>query len=344
MSQNRPFVSVIVINWNREDLLRGCLRSLSAQTFSDFEVIVVDNGSTDGSRGVRSDEAYPGARWIFNSSNRGFCVAANQGIAAARGRYIAFLNNDAEATPDWLGALKDAMDTDPGVGMVASKVVAWDDPGMIDKAGHLIYPDGQNRGRGSGERDRGQFDRMEEVAWPDGCAALYRREMLDSIGGFDEDFFAYADDAELGLRAQVAGWKCLYAPGAVVHHRLGGTLGRFSEQRLFLIERNRVWLAAKLFPVSLLVRSPLYFVLRLLATAPAMLSGRGEAGQATQQIGIFRLMRCFVKAQAAALVGLPAMLGKRKRIESFRKLSPAEVRAVLRRFQIPLRDLVWKAR
>jgi GT2 family glycosyltransferase len=344
MSQACLFVSVVVINWNREDLLRRSLSSLRAQTLSDFEVIVVDNGSTDGSRGLQSDGAYPSARWLLNSSNRGFCVAANQGIAAARGRYIAFLNNDAEAAPDWLGALKDAVDGDPRVGMVASKVVAWDDRSLIDKAGHLIYPDGQNRGRGSGERDRGQYDRMEEVAWPDGCAALYRREMLDAVGGFDEDFFAYADDAELGLRGQVAGWKCLYAPGAVVYHRLGGTLGRFSEQRLFLIERNRVWLVAKLFPWSLLVRSPLYYGLRLLATAPAMLFGQGEAGLATQQIGVFRLMRCFVKAQAAALAGLPAMLRKRRGIERFRKLSPAEVRAVLRRFQIPLRDLVWKAR
>jgi GT2 family glycosyltransferase len=344
MSQACPLISVVVVNWNRENLLRACLGSLRSQTFNDFELIVVDNGSTDGSRDAQSDGAFPGARWILNSANRGFCAAANQGIAAARGRYVAFLNNDAEAEPDWLSALNDAIQSHPDIGMVASKIVAWDDRGMIDKAGHLIYPDGQNRGRGSGEQDYGQFDRVEEVAWPDGCAALYRREMLDSTGGFDEDFFAYADDAELGLRGQLAGWRCLYAPRAVVSHRLGGTLGRFSEQRLFLIERNRVWLVAKLFPWSLLLRSPIYFGLRVLASAPAMLCGRGEAGLATQRMGAFRLIRCFVKAQAAALAGLPAMLRKRRGIEKFRKLSPAELRGVLRRFRIPLSDLVWKAR
>ena len=344
MPQACPLVSVIVVNWNREELLRACLDSLRRQSFRDFELIVVDNGSTDGSRNTQSDGTYPGARWILNPSNRGFGSAANQGIKAARGAYIALLNNDAEAQPAWLGALQEGLDGRPDVGMVASKVVAWDNRGVIDKVGHLIYPDGQNRGRGSGEPDHGQFDQMEEVAWPDGCAALYRREMIDTIGGFDEDFFAYADDAELGLRGQLAGWKCLYMPEAVVYHRLGATLGRFSEQRLFLIERNRVWLVAKLFPWSLILTSPLYFALRMMATLPAVLSQRGEAGQAKRQMGGFRLLACLMKAQAAALAGLPRMLRKRKVVEKFRKLSPAELRAVIRRFRIPLRDLVWKAR
>ena len=93
--------------------------------------------------------------------------------------------------------------------MAASKILVYEDPRRIDKAGHLIYPDGQNRGRGTGEFDTGQYDQVEEALWPDGCAAMYRRAMLDQIGGFDEDFFAYGDDAELGLRGRIAGWKCL---------------------------------------------------------------------------------------------------------------------------------------
>ena len=105
--------------------------------------------------------------------------------------------------------------------MAASKMLVWEDPRRIDKAGHLIFPDGQNRGRGSGALDTGQFDREEEVLWPDGCAAMYRKEMLDRIGGFDEDFFAYGDDAELGLRARIAGWRCIYTPEAVVRHHRG---------------------------------------------------------------------------------------------------------------------------
>jgi len=119
-----------------------------------------------------------------------------------------------------------------------SQILVYEDPRRIDKAGHLIWPDGQNRGRGTGETDHGQYDRVEETAWPDGCAAMYRKDMLDLIGGFDEDFFAYADDAELGLRARLAGWRCLYIPTAVVYHHLGSTLGRYSAERLVLIEDN----------------------------------------------------------------------------------------------------------
>ncbi len=143
------------------------------------------------------------------------------------------------------------------------KVRVWEDPTRIDKAGHLIYPDGQNRGRGTGAKDEGQYDREEEVLWPDGCAAMYRKKMLDEIGGFDEDFFAYGDDAELGLRARIAGWLCLYAPRAVVRHHRGSTLGKDSGWRLHLIERNRVLLAVKLFPWSLLAFNPFYYALRL---------------------------------------------------------------------------------
>ena len=146
-----------------------------------------------------------------------------------RGEWIALLNNDAEAQPDWLRTMYDAVSDRSEYGMVACKILVYEDHRKIDKAGHLIYLDGQNRGRGSGQIDHGQFDRCRGRAWPDGCAAMYRASMLRTIGGFDEDLFAYGDDAELGMRARIAGWKCLYVPKAVVFHRRGSTLGLFSE-------------------------------------------------------------------------------------------------------------------
>ncbi len=235
----------------------------------------MDNGSSDGSVEMTARE-FPNVRVIRNACNRGFCAANNQGIAAAQGEFIALLNNDAEAAPGWAAALRDLFADRPRLGMAACKILVHEDPRRIDKVGHLIYPDGQNRGRGTGALDSGQFDRIEPVLWPDGCAAMYRREMLDQIGGFDEDFFAYADDAELGLRARIAGWDCLYTPHAVVRHHRGSTLGLRSVRRLKLIERNRVLLAAKLFPWSLLSLNPFYYARRLAAGVGAAFAGEGE--------------------------------------------------------------------
>jgi GT2 family glycosyltransferase len=312
------------------------------QTVADVETIVVDNGSTDGSiEMLQAEFSGPGkalVRVIRNSHNRGFCAANNQGIDSARSQFVALLNNDAEASPDWLRELLTAFDSRPEVGMAASKVLVYEDPSRIDKVGHLIYPDGQNRGRGTGERDHGQYQRVEETAWPDGCACMYRRAMLDEIGGFDEDLFAYADDAELGLRAQIAGWKCLYIPTAVVRHHRGATLGVRSTARLELIERNRVLLAAKLFPIGLLFLNPFYYLLRLAAGAVAASRGKGEVGRYPSKLAVaWSLLR----ADAAALLMTPRMLAKRKHL--VRRISNKELYALLKRYRIPLRNLTEDA-
>lgn len=335
-------VSIVVVNWNRADLLAECLESLRGQTFRDFELIVVDNGSQDASREVVRAFDEPPPRLIENAENRGFCAANNQGITAAQGEYVVLLNNDAQAAPRWLESLVRAADQDPRIGMAASKILVAEDPRVIDKVGHLIYPDGQNRGRGHGERDEGQYDRDRETAWPDGCAALYRKEMLDQIGGFDEQFFAYADDAELGLRGRIAGWRAVYVPEAVVRHRRGETLGRYSEKRLFLIERNRIWLVAKLFPLRMWPAAPVYYLFRLLAGAWTAAAGRGDAAQAAAELSLPRLIQCLMRANLAALAGLPEILRKRRQVRAFRRLSPSETAALLRRYRMPLADLVGR--
>jgi GT2 family glycosyltransferase len=223
--------------------------------------------------------------------------------------------------------------------MAASKILVYEDPRRIDKVGHLIYLDGQNRGRGSGQLDRGQFDQVEEVLWPDGCAAMYRRSMLDQIGGFDEDFFAYADDAELGLRARIAGWKCLYIPQAVVRHHRGATLGVRSSRRLELIERNRVLLAAKLFPWSLLWLNGFYFSMRLAAGFWAALRNRGEVGRYPGVRVKLQAALSMVKGDLEALALLPRILRKRRQVDGFRKLAPREVRNLILKYRIPLKQL-----
>jgi GT2 family glycosyltransferase len=336
------------VNWNRRDLLKECLQSLKLQQVNQpFDVVVVDNGSNDGSPEMVLSEPQhnPLVQVVLlrNRENRGFCAANNQGFAASDTEFVALLNNDAEAEPGWLAALTDAFKGRPDVGMAASKILVYEDQRRIDKVGHLIYPDGQNRGRGTGELDQGQYDRVEEVLWPDGCAAMYRRSMLDEIGGFDEDFFAYADDAELGLRARIAGWKCLYIPQAVVRHHRGATLGLRSSRRLELIERNRVLLAVKLFPWSLLSLNAFYYAMRLGAGVWAAVLGQGEVGKFPGLRGKLQAALALLKGDFAALWLIPRMLVKRRGMERIRKLSPGDVRKLIMEYRISLRQLMRRA-
>ena len=327
----------MVVNWNRRDMLRLCLQSLRDQTLRQVEVIVVDNGSDDGSAEMVESEFGFGV--IRNLQNRGFCAANNQGIAIASGLFVALLNNDAEADPHWLAALAAVFEGRPDVGMAASKILVHGDPARIDKVGHLIFLDGQNRGRGSGQLDQGQFDRVEEVIWPDGCAAMYRRELLERIGGFDEDFFAYADDAELGLRARIAGWSCLYAPDARVFHHRGTTLGLQSTRRIQLIERNRILLATKLFPWRLLWLNGALFLARLIAGAVAAAKGRGEAGKFPGLKGKLRLAWGLTLGILSSIPLIPKMLWKRWQFRKLRRLNGSQVSRLLWKFRISLKEL-----
>lgn len=346
VADENPKITVIVINWNRKGLLDACLGSLARQTHSSFEVLVVDNGSTDGSPAMVQELApsYPvPLRLIANATNQGFCAANNQGFAASRSALVALLNNDAEADPGWLAALESAIETAPDLGMAASKILVWEDPKRIDKVGHLIYPDGQNRGRGTGQLDHGQFDQIEEALWPDGCAAMYRRAMLDEIGGFDEDFFAYADDAELGLRGRIAGWRCLYTPGAVVRHHRGATLGLGSGRRLTLIERNRVLLVVKLFPWNLLWLNGAYYLTRMAAGLWAALRNRGELRHYQGPTGKLSAAAALLRGSLSAIPLIPAMLRKRRAFRTKRRLTPRQIRSLLFRYRIPLREISEQA-
>lgn len=276
---------------------------------------------------------------IENERNLGFCGANNQGIESASGEWIALLNNDAEADADWLASMMDVIADRADYGMVACKILVYEDPSKIDKAGHLIYPDGQNRGRGSGQPNDGRFDKVEDVLWPDGCAAMYRRTMLTEIGGFDEDLFAYADDAELGMRARIAGWKCIYAPKAVVLHHRGATLGVLSSKRLQLIERNRVLLVLKHFPLSLIWLNAPYWAMRVAAGAWAGFNGRGEAARFEGVGGKAKIAAALLQGFAQALAMAPATLRKRRALRGIRKLTPKQVRELLFQYRISLKEL-----
>jgi GT2 family glycosyltransferase len=199
-----------------------------------------------------------------------------------------------------------------------------------------------NRGRGRLEKDHGQYDQQEEILFPSGCAALYRREMLEEIGLFDEDFFAYGDDTDIGLRGRLAGWKCLYVPTAVVYHRYSQSSGAYSPLKAFYVERNRVWIAVKFFPVSMLLRSPFYTFWRFLLQGYGALTGRGAAGKFTHTYSPFYLLRILIKAYGSAIRGLPRMWEKRKEVKRMTRVADAEFRSWFRRFGISARELSWK--
>lgn len=339
-----PLVSIIVVNWNGMRLLEDCLASLERQTWREREFILIDNGSSDGStESIGTWTRRLGrAEAIYLPENTGFCQANNIGFAKARGEWIALFNNDAIAEPTWLEELVRHGDEPSRVGMLGSKILFVEPRGVIDKAGHLIYWDGQNRGRGTMERDTGQYENVEEILWPDACAALYHRKLFEETGGFDETFFAFGDDADLGMRARLLGWQARYVPTAVVYHRHSATAGAYSPLKVMLVERNRLLLAIKNFSLPLLLQNPYWSVRRFLWHAYAARRKQGAAGRFVSEQGWGRALLNLAWSYCSAIRLLPHALRRRRYIQRTKRLSNKEVMDLLRRFQIDVRELTLR--
>jgi GT2 family glycosyltransferase len=334
-------ISVIIANLNGEAYLPDCLQSLFAQTFRDFEVILVDNGSTDRSLDLVKKD-FPWVKVISLEKNTGFAQGNNIGFAASSAQYVATLNNDTIAGRSWLQVLYEAAEADKGIGMVASKIYLGREGRELDSAGMLLYPDGMTRQRGHGEEDNGQFDGIREVLFPSACAALYRHEMLKEIGYFDEDFFSYCEDADLGLRARLAGWKAAFAPAATVRHLYSRTSGRYSEFKAFHVERNHFWVLFKDLPLSYIIRFPFYTAWRYIIQVYGLLSGQGSVARFAEKAGAGQMMRIVLRSYWAAFMALPDTLKKRRRIWRSRCLGNKEYRDILRRHRITARELMLR--
>jgi len=339
-----PLISVIVLNWNGLAFLDECFQSLAMQTWPNKEFIFVDNGSTDGSRDLLVSwiKRLPDAQAILLPDNTGFCKGNNIAFARAQGEWIALLNSDAVAEPDWLKELVRFGNPEDRVGMLASKILFQNPRHVIDKVGHLIYWDGQNRGRGTMETDVGQYDKAEEVLWPDACAALYHRKLFEETGGFDEAFFAFGDDADLGMRARLLGWKAWYVPTAVVHHRHSASFGVYSPLKVMLVERNRFLLAVKNFPWPLLLQNPFWTLRRLYWNAHGVVTRKGSAARFVETHGWWQTARNLVWSYLSAIKLLPGALRKRQIIRRTRRLTDPETLGLLRRFQIDVRELTLR--
>ena len=310
-----PSVSVVIPSWNGRRQLGGVLESLEAQRFDDFEAIVVDNGSTDGSVEYLAEE-WPWVRVLALDTNRGFAEAVNAGIAAGTSRYVALLNNDVELEPGWLEATTAVLDREPGTASVASKLLEWSRRNVLDGAGDLVGWDGYCVRRGKGQRDRGQYDESPRVLSACAAAALYRRQALDEVGPFDERFFAYIEDVDWGLRAQLAGWDCIYEPTAVAYHVGGESSSRIAGFELFQCHRNILLMMVKDFPApALFAFVPWAVVRRFGSLVRAYL--RGDAA-------------LLLRAWRAAGAELPAALEARRTIQSARKRDGAEMMRLMR--------------
>ena len=337
-----PLLSVIIPNWNGKKFLGECIDSLKEQTFRDFETILVDNGSTDGSAELAKERYGEFLRIIRNSKNLGFTGGNNIGIRAARGEFIVLLNNDTLTEPTWLEELVKAIGPDPQVGMWASKVYSYFRRDRIEAVGELIYRDGLNRSRGQYELDRGQYEAMEEIFFPPGCGGMYRKKVFDEVGLFDEDFFAYGDDAEIGIRARLAGWRCFYVPKAVLYHKNSGSTAPYSPLKAFYVERNRFWITIKYFPLSLLFLSLFFTIYRFGFQAYGALTHQGAAGRFTGIYSPGRLMGILLKAYGSGFLYLPRMWRKRRRMASLKKVTFGEMIQWFKCFGIGAKEIALR--
>jgi GT2 family glycosyltransferase len=321
------------------------MESLSRQTRRDFEVIVVDNSGQGLVRQVlvRQDlvcrnQTGPGLRIVENARNAGFGGAVNQGWRASTAPYLATLNDDAVAHPGWLDAMLRALENRPDVGMCASQVRFFGEP-RLDSAGMLIAGDGSSKQRGFG-RPPENFPVAEETLFPSGSAALYRRALLEELGGFDDRFFLYCEDTDLGLRARWAGWKCLYVPEAAVEHRYSHTAGGASPMKAYYVERNRLYTAVKNFPARMLWRVPFAACARYFWHLVSLLGGLGKTGE-YRDAGHDEWLLPFLvfRAHAVTLFHLPRLLRERRRIAAGRKLTPLEFRKLAKGHAISLREI-----
>jgi GT2 family glycosyltransferase len=337
-----PLVSAIVLNYNGGAVVAEAVASLLVQDHEPLEVIVVDNGSRDGSEAALAARFGERIRLIAAGRNLGFGAGNNLGIAAAAGTYLVLLNNDAVAAPWMVRELVAAAERSPRVGMVAPKVLLHGSRDIIDTTGHLLYPDGLNRGRGRLERDLGQYDGCREALFPSGAAALYARAMLDDVGPFDPALFLYGDDAELGLRARLAGWECAFAPRALAYHRYSMSSGAWSSLKAFHVERNRVLVLLRHFPLSLVLLSPPFTAVRLLLHAWGALRGHGAAGRLAGERSGLHLVGITLRAWASALRLAPRMLATRWRARAKRRLSTAQFLRLLDAHRISAREIALK--
>lgn len=310
-----PLLSVIVPAYNGEHLMPTVLNALRNQSFRDFEVIVIDDASVDGTVPL-VETHYPEARLIVNRRNVGFVAACNTAADVARGRYLVLLNSDTEPAPDWLAELVKTMVVNPKAAVVASKLLLFDRRNTLHTTGDLMGIDGIARNRGVWESDTGQYDEAVTIFSGCGGASAYRRDLWQALGGFDDDLWMYLEDVDFGFRAQLMGYSAVFAPAARVYHRVSASGG--DTLASYYVGRNTIWIIAKNMPRGLLLRNWRAILgAQLGIAADALRNWRGTAARAR------------LRGQLAGVLGLPRQLAKRRVIQPRRQCEDQELAQLL---------------
>lgn len=306
-------VTVVVVNWNGKRYLEACLNSLRGQAYRRLEVILVDNGSTDDSLDLVA-RSFPEVKVIALHRNAGFGAANNVAIRHANSRYVALLNNDTEADPNWIAELVGALEQHPEIGFCASKMLLHRDRKLIDACGDFYTVEGFAGNIGH-LLPADHYREPVEVFGACAGAVMYRRSVLEDIGPFDEEFFLVHEDTDLNFRACLLGHRCLFVPTAVVYHHVNATIGTGSDLSVFLGSRNTEYVYFKNMPTSLVVR---YAALHLAANGLLFLLylswGKGWP---------------FLKGKLAVFAALRRLLRERRRIQGRRRLRDSELEELL---------------
>jgi GT2 family glycosyltransferase len=310
--QQAPALSIVIVYWNNARYLPRCLDCLTRQTFRDFEVIVVDNGSSDGGTEAL-DETYPGLslRLEQRSTNLGFAAGNNIGARLAGGKWLILLNADAFPEPDWLERLLAASNAHPEATSFSSRQLQADNPRVLDGAGDAYHVSGFAWRVGLGYPADRYGLVSAEIFSPCAAAAMYLREAFLEVGGFDEDLFSYYEDVDLGFRLQLKGYRCVYVPDAIVHHIGSATFGVRSDFAFYHSHRNLVWTFVQNMPAPLFWRYvPAHILANMIYVFYYTLRGRGKV---------------LWKAKWDAVRGLRTALAKRRLVQKERRVSPADL-------------------
>ncbi len=305
-----PLVSIVIVCWNSAKYLPRCLESISKQTFRDFEVILVDNGSTDEAT-IGLENKYPELSFRVErlTSHRGFAAANNVGAYLACSKWLILLNTDAFPEPHWLDELLRAADNNPKMGSFSSRQLQANNPKILDGTGDAYHVSGLAWRLGLGFPADEYGLESSEIFSACAAAAMYLREAFLEVGGFDEDFFSYFEDVDLGFRLQLTGFQSMYVPSATVYHVGSATFGVRSDFAFYHSPRNLIWTYFKNMPTSMLWRYlPAHLMANFIYLIYYTLQGRGKI---------------LWKAKWDAIRGLPEALKKRRAIQNTRRVSNA---------------------